>query len=142
MSVLLESLVRDKSVSDDISIGVMLGSFLAVGLGAALAFTAFSSFIVSLHTGLPDWVANAMAYTIFMSAAYLLHRRFSFRSQTPHREAFPRYALTQATGLALAAGFSFVAYSMLGMRAMFAAAIVFTLTSVLNFVVLRLWAFR
>jgi putative flippase GtrA len=87
-------------------------------------------------------VASAMAYTIFMSLAYLLHRRFSFRSQAPHREAFPRYALTQATGLALASGFSFIAYAMLGMHAAFAALIVFALTSMLNFLVLRLWAFR
>ena len=142
MSVLLESLVRDKANDGEISLWTMLASFLIVGIGAAVAFMAFSSLVIGLHTGLPNWVASAFAYTIFMSAAYLLHRRFSFRSQAPHAQAFPRYALTQASGLALASGFSFVAYSMLGMQTAFAAVVVFALTAVLNSVVLRLWAFR
>jgi putative flippase GtrA len=142
VSVLLESLIQDKAGDDEISLGVMVASFLIVGAGAAAAFAGFSSLVIGLNTGLPDWVASAMAYTIFMSVAYLLHRRISFRSDAPHREAFPRYALTQASGLALASGFSFIAYSMMGMNAAFGALIVFAMTSMLNFVVLRLWAFR
>jgi putative flippase GtrA len=142
MSVLLESLVRDKSQATEAPISVMLVSFLAVGVGAALAFGMVSAFIISLNTGLPDWVASALAYIVLMSAAYGLHRKFSFRSQAPHAQAFPRYALAQTSGLALAALFSFVAYQLFGMHLAFASPIVLALTSVVNFVALRLWAFR
>ncbi|MEO8883262.1 MAG: GtrA family protein, partial [Devosia sp.] len=72
---------------------------------------------------------------------YLAHRRFSFRSDTPHGHALPRYVGVQLCALLLASIFSYIAYSVFGLPAFWAAIVVTGLISSVNFVVLRLWAF-
>src|SRR5690606_3788445 len=72
---------------------------------------------------------------------YLLHRRFSFRSDAAHRQALPRYVSVQLMALVLAALFSFVIYGSLHLPPVAASILVVALTSGVNFMVLRSWAF-
>lgn len=142
MSVSLESLMQ--SVPADAgrrSLLAEIGSFLVVGGAAAVGFVALSMLATGLHTGLPDWIVSVICYALFIIPVYLLHRRFSFSSQTPHRVALPRYVAVQLSALALAALFSFACYRLASLHAGIAAALVIVLTSGMNFLVLRLWAF-
>jgi putative flippase GtrA len=90
---------------------------------------------------MPAWVVSAGCYALFIVPVYLAHRRLSFHSQMPHAVALPRYVAVQASALALASLFSFVCYGLIGMPSALAAVVVICLTSGVNFVVLKLWAF-
>lgn len=118
-----------------------LVSFVAVGGTAALAFAGVSSTLIALGTGVPDWIVSVLCYSGFIGPVYLAHRYLSFRSATPHRTALPRYLAVQASAIALSAVFSYVSYRVLQLPGMSAALLVIGLTSGVNFVVLKLWAF-
>lgn len=115
--------------------------FLIVGGGAALGFIVMSAVMVEWLTGVPDWIVSAGCYGLFIVPVYLAHRRFSFRSGAPHAVALPRYVAVQLSALGLATLFSYVCYAILGMPPATAALLVIALTSGVNFVVLKLWAF-
>lgn len=143
MSVSLESLMRDPALTDAPRPAILseLISFILVGGTAALSFVGLSMLMVSVRTGLPDWLVSAACYAVFIVPVYLAHRSFSFRSNAPHAVALPRYIAVQLSALALAAVFSFLCYSLLGLQTAVAAVLVIGLTSAVNFVVLKVWAF-
>lgn len=142
MSVSLESLMQAPQAGmPRASLLAELGSFLIVGGTAALAFVGLSMLLVGAVAGVPDWVVSAICYALFIVPVYLAHRRISFRSAVPHRVALPRYIAVQLSALGLAALFSYVCYSLLGMQTAVAALLVICLTSGVNFLVLKLWAF-
>lgn len=118
-----------------------LAMFLLVGGGAALALAAVTTAMISLRTGVADWVMGALCYAAFIGPVYLLHRRLSFRSDATHRRAFPRYLAVQLSAIGLVSLFSFVCYDVLGVETAIGSVIVLGLTAGVNFAVLRLWAF-
>jgi len=138
----LESLMlADFSTAPSRSILAELGAFLGIGLGAMLGFVALSGWAMTLSVDLPAWAVSALCYAAFIGPVYLLHRRFSFGSDAAHATALPRYAAVQGMALLLASLFSFIAYGMLSVPGMLASTLVIVLTSGVNFVVLRSWAF-
>jgi putative flippase GtrA len=142
MSVSLESLMRDSVIeAPRPTILTELVSFLFVGGMAALCFVGLSMLMIDLRTGVPEWMVSVLCYAVFIVPVYLAHRRVSFRSNAPHSVALPRYVAVQLTALTLAALFSYVCYSVLGMQTATAALLVIVLTSGVNFAVLKLWAF-
>lgn len=142
MSVLIESMVRDSLVETPRrTIFSELFSFVLVGGVAALSFVGLSMLMVGLNTGLPNWIVSACCYAVFVVPVYLAHRHFSFHSNAPHAEALPRYVAVQLSALSLASLFSYLCYSLLGMPSGPAALLVICLTSGVNFIVLKLWAF-
>ncbi|MEO6396733.1 MAG: methyltransferase domain-containing protein [Devosia sp.] len=142
MSHSLESLMRDSALeAPRIGVGAQLVSFLIIGGFAAGSFMLLSAIVLALPTGLPNWVASSFCYGLFIVPVYLLHRRFSFASSAPHQRALPRYVAVQVTALGLATLFSYVAYGVMGLPTMIAVLLVIGLTSGVNFVVLRGWAF-
>ena len=142
MSISLESLIREPIVDDrEISVGTQLLSFIIVGALGALGFVALSSLTIGLKSGAPSWIVSAGCYALMIMPVYLAHRRFSFQSEAPHRHALPRYVGVQLCGITLASMFSFLCYGVFGMPTLFASLLVIGLTSGVNFVVLRLWAF-
>lgn len=142
MSASLESLMREPAAESGMS-PVLAGllSFLIIGGAAAVAFVGVSSAAVAMIRSVPSWLVSALCYAGFIVPVYLLHRRFSFRSEASHQQALPRYVLVQLSGLALATGFSWLCYSLIGLPTPVAALLVIGFTSALNFVILRLWAF-
>jgi putative flippase GtrA len=142
MSLSLESLMRDTAIeAPRPSLAAEIFSFLLIGGMAALCFVGLSMLMIDLRTGLPDWIVSALCYAAFIVPVYLAHRAYSFRSKTPHRVALPRYIAVQLSALFLAAIFSYVCYNVLGMQTASAAFLVIGLTSAVNFVVLKAWAF-
>ncbi|HWA19832.1 MAG TPA: methyltransferase domain-containing protein [Devosia sp.] len=124
-----------------VSVAAQLLSFVIIGAGAAAAFIALSSVAMALPIPTPRWVVSGFCYALFIVPVYLLHRRFSFDSNAPHASALPRYIAVQLSALALATLFSYLAYGVAGLPTPVAATLVIALTSGVNFMVLRLWAF-
>lgn len=117
-----------------------LAAFVAIGATGAAAFVVLSSLATAV-TGSENSLVNALCYAALIGPVYLAHRRFSFQSELPHSHALPRYVGVQLMALTLVTLFSYVVYSILGMTSVVAATLVIVLTSGLNFVVLRGWAF-
>lgn len=136
-----ENLRSDGAAEDRPSMAGQIAAFAMVGGTAAVGFAGLSSVLIELRTGIPDWVVSALCYAAFIVPVYLAHRRLSFRSDAPHGMALPRYVAVQLIALALAAVFSFVFYDVFRVQALAAALLVIGLTSSLNFMILRAWAF-
>jgi putative flippase GtrA len=142
MSAALHSLMRDAPEPEENrgSLGALL-RFITIGASGALSFVALSGLMISLHTGFEDWIVNTACYAALIIPVYLLHRRFSFQSEASHRQALPRYMAVQGMALVLAALFSFVVHGVLTLPTLAASLLVIALTSGINFLVLRSWAF-
>ena len=142
MSMSLESLMRDSlEQTSERPVLSELGWFVLVGAGATLALAGLTTAMISLRTGVPDWVMGALCYAAFIGPVYLLHRRLSFRSEVAHGQALPRYVAVQLSAMALVSLFSWLCYTALGIETAIGSVIVLGLTAGVNFVVLRLWAF-
>lgn len=142
MSAALESLMHDEPSRRSMSplMGSLFG-FIAIGGAGAAAFVALSTLMIGLDTGFADWVVNTACYASLIGPVYLLHRRFSFSSDAPHSQALPRYMAVQAMALVLAAVFSYAVHGLPAMPTILASMLVIALTSGVNFMVLRSWAF-
>lgn len=143
MSASLQSLMRDQTSSTGTAspVLVQLLAFAIIGGAAALSFVGVSSVAVALFTSVPAWLVSSLCYAAFIVPVYLMHRRYSFQSAAAHGRALPRYVLVQLCGLGLATLFSYVAYGVVGLPTLVAALVVIVLTSGINFLVLRRWAF-
>jgi putative flippase GtrA len=142
MSLSLESLVPDPTETlGERRLAAELLAFLMVGGTGALAFVVLSTIFVEASWGPPKWLVSTLCYAVLIVPVYLLHRRFTFRSDAPHRQALPRYAGVQLMSLLLASMFSYIAYSVFGLPTPWAPVIVTGLTSGVSFIVLKFWAF-
>ena len=142
MSAALQSLMRD--VSDVEARAPLFGgmlAFLTIGGSGAAAFVVLSSIMVWLTPGFAVWSVNAACYGALIVPVYMMHRRFSFQSDVSHWQALPRYMAVQGMALVLAALFSYVIHGALDLPTVFASMLVIALTSGVNFMVLRSWAF-
>lgn len=117
-----------------------LFAFLVVGGAGAAAFVVLSTMMIWFDTGFAAWMVNTACYGALILPVYLLHRRYSFQSEASHWQALPRYMAVQGMALLLAALFSYVIHGM-AMPTLFASMLVIALTSGVNFMVLRSWAF-
>ena len=142
MSAALQSLIRD--VTPSRSRAPLFGglvAFITIGAAGAAAFVVLSTAMIWLDTGVADWLVNAACYAALIVPVYTMHRRYSFDSDAPHSQALPRYMAVQGMALLLAALFSFVVHGLLAVPTVAASMIVIALTSGVNFMVLRSWAF-
>jgi putative flippase GtrA len=143
MSAALQSLMREAPRSAQPSLPLWGGilNFVGIGASGALTFVLLSTAIIGLNTGVPAWIVNVVCYAALIGPIYLLQRRFSFQSDAPHIQALPRYVAVQCMALALAAVFSYVVHGTMNLPTVVASLLVIGLTSGVNFVVLRSWAF-
>ncbi|NGP18299.1 GtrA family protein [Devosia aurantiaca] len=143
MSLALESLMRETETSRPVRAPESsLLSFIVIGGGGALGFVALSSLLIALLPRIDAWVVSSWCYAGFILPVYLLHRRFSFRSVAAHRDALPRYIAVQMLALVLATLFGQLFHGVMGLPSLAASILIVGLTSGLNFVILKLWAFE
>ncbi|MEO7221885.1 MAG: hypothetical protein ABIY37_05380, partial [Devosia sp.] len=97
MSASLKSLMRDQLATGDTAAPVLaqLFAFLVIGGGAAVAFIVLSAAAVANFATQPAWVVSSLCYAGLILPVYLLHRRYSFRSEAAHSQALPRYIAVQ-----------------------------------------------
>jgi putative flippase GtrA len=74
--------------------------FALVGLAGAAVYYALLWSMVELG-GMPALAASSLAFALVVAENYLLHRRWTFDSRAPHREAFPRFVLMALCGAAV-----------------------------------------
>lgn len=141
MNVALESLMREPPLRSPRPAGGGITSFLLIGGGAAASFVALSSALVGLLPMVEAWIINAACYAAYIVPVYLLHRRFTFASDVGHLQALPRYAAVQGMALLLATLFGYVFHGTMGLPSLPAAILVIALTSGVNYLVLKGWAF-
>lgn len=142
MSAALESLMRappDIRPAGPAGGGVV--SFVLIGGGAAASFVVVSSVLVALLPMVEAWIISAACYGAYILPVYLLHRRFTFASDVTHWQALPRYVAVQAMALLLATLFGYLFHGTLGLPSLPAAILVIALTSGVNYLVLKGWAF-
>jgi putative flippase GtrA len=140
MSASLESLMRDVPRASAPQWGGLL-LFIAIGGAGAAAFVVLSTLIIWLDTGIADWIVNTICNGVLIVPVYLLHRLYSFQSEASHWQALPRYLAVQGMALLLAALFSFVIHGVTALPSVVVSILVIALTSGVNFMVLRGWAF-
>lgn len=142
MNAALQSLMRDvpRSVPQRGPFGGVF-NFIGIGAAGAGAFVLLSTFMMWIDPGAERWMINAACYAATILPVYLMHRRFSFDSDASHMQALPRYLAVQAMALVLAALFSFVINGVFSLPSVFASMLVIGLTSGVNYVVLKSWAF-
>jgi putative flippase GtrA len=116
-------------------------AFLVIGGGGALGYIVLTSLVLPSVDEANRWLVSALIYAAFVLPVYLLHRRFSFSSQTEHRKALPRYIAVQAMAVLLATVFSFAFHSTGVVPVWLASTFVAGLTAGVNFTVLKAWAF-
>jgi putative flippase GtrA len=74
--------------------------FALVGLAGAAMYYALLWSMVELG-GMPALAASSLAFALVVAENYLLHRRWTFDSRAPHRQAFPRFVLMALCGAAV-----------------------------------------
>jgi putative flippase GtrA len=142
MNAALESLMREPPTRRTVErSGGGIVSFLLIGAGAAASFVVLSSLLIALLPTLEAWAVSTACYAAFIVPVYLLHRRFTFASAAAHRQALPRYVMVQAMALVLASLFGLVFHGTLHLPSLPAAILVIMLTSGVNYMVLKGWAF-
>lgn len=119
---------------------VQLASFLGVGATSALAYIGLS--IILTLFGIDPWVASVASYCIMIVPAYLAQRTLTFRSGNPRWSSLPKYVTTQLIGLTLAGLLPYYLGSEGTVSSAHVFAIVALTVAVINFALLKLWAFR
>ncbi len=143
MNVALESLMpahTEQGATRPAGNGVLM--FFVIGACAAAAFVVVSTTLIWVLPMFESWLVSACCYAAFIVPVYLLHRRFTFGSDASHGQALPRYVAVQMMALALASMFSFLLHGAFALPSLMAAILVIALTSGLNYLVLRAWAFK
>jgi len=116
-------------------------SFIGIGGAAAASFVIVSSVLVAILPMIEGWIISAACYAAFIVPVYLLHRRYSFASDVAHGQGLPRYVAVQMVALLLATLFGYVFHGSMGLPSLPSAVLVIVLTSGVNYLVLKGWAF-
>lgn len=114
--------------------------FGLVGLTAAIIHFIIVVFIVQTWFVAP-LIANIFAFGISFQISYWGHRKWTFSSNTPHREAFPKLVLVQILNFSANESLFYI-FLMLHLPYPFALAIVLTILPFFTFVSSKLWVFR
>lgn len=141
MNVALHSLMSEPLPRKAAEPGGGPVAFLLVGGSAAAGFVVLSSVMVTLLPMVEAWLVSTACYAACIVPVYFLHRHFTFASDVAHGRALPRYVAVQIMAVLLASVFSFIFHSALELPSLVAAILVTGLTSGVNYLVLKSWAF-
>ena len=114
--------------------------FCIVGGAATLVYYFSGLFFVSL-LGLPVLAGNALAYLVAFVVSYLGQCLWTFRAEGSHRAMLPRFAATQALGLALNSGIIWLLMAV-GMSYAVAMWVAIAAVPVAVYFICKLWVFR
>ncbi|MGL4236430.1 GtrA family protein [Tabrizicola sp.] len=76
--------------------------FLFVGGSMSLLYSVLTAFS-TLHVPLPGPLVAGLVWVMCIPLAFWCQRRFTFRADTPHRNALWLYAATQCLGITIVA---------------------------------------
>ena len=81
--------------------------FLAVGASLALLYATLAALATS-QLPWPKALSSALVWILCIPIGFQAHRHFTFTARRPHRHGLWLYAGTQALGIGLASGVSFL----------------------------------
>lgn len=114
--------------------------FCIVGGAASLVYYICGLFFVNL-LGLPVLAGNALAFAAGFVVSYLGQCLWTFQAEGSHRAMLPRYAATQALGLALNSGIIWLLMAA-GMSYAVAMWVAIAAVPVAVYFICKLWVFR
>ena len=114
--------------------------FAGVGTAAAAAYVVLSWGLNRI--GFELWFASLASYLAIIPLAYLSQRRLAFRSTSPHQSSFPKYVSAQTLGLALSAILAALTSVYVALSPFFAFVGVALIIAIINFLLLKFWAFE
>ncbi len=114
--------------------------FGCVGVAATLTY-AIIGLAWERYVGTHILVGNTLAYGISFFISYFGHRRFTFSSCMPHREALPRFMLSTLLGFCVNTSIIF-AFSYFALPYKYGMLTAIIVTPVFTYIVLRLWVFN
>ena len=65
-----------------------------LGIGVVNTIVGYSIIFSLLYIGLNAFMSNFAGYLIGITVSYYLNRKFNFKSNKPHKEAFPKFFLS------------------------------------------------
>ncbi len=116
-------------------------SFALIGGMGILAFLALNGLAGMVTPEGLGMVGMALCYLVVLFPVYRLHRHFTFASDARHSLALPRYLAVQAGTFLVASLFGFALTGTMTIPSLSSALIVLVLTSAINFVAVKNWAF-
>lgn len=119
-----------------LSLGAQLGRFGMVGIAATATHSVIFVGAIEL-LNMAAVPAVVLAFSLAVLVSHFGHHRWTFRSQTRHREALPRFFLVALAGLTLNALITWVVVDMLGLWYGLALALGITAVPVVTFILAR-----
>jgi putative flippase GtrA len=117
-----------------------LSTFIIVGAAGAVAYVILSTILTSI-IGLA-YVASIISYCVLTPTVYLAQRAFTFRSSAQHIVVLPKYVATQLIGLSISGVVPYLFRDIAEKTPIVVFGLVVMVVPILNFVLLRFWAFK
>ncbi|GAC1335584.1 MAG: hypothetical protein NVSMB26_20440 [Beijerinckiaceae bacterium] len=141
MSVSLETLARGALRFDSSARARQIVSFGAIGTISTLAYGALAS-LLTMTVAIPAWTGSGAAYMATSVFAYLFHKRLTFRSNASHREAVPRFVMSNSIGYLIALILPLILTDELHTPPAVAILLTVIIVPILNFLLLDRFVFR
>lgn len=93
-------------------LAVFIGKFSLVGLSGTAVFLLLMWFLVE-QLSINIMLATSMAFMTVVIKNYILHHRWTFKSNKQHRTAMPQFILMSLSGFLINSGIMYYGLSML-----------------------------
>ena len=110
-------------------------------VGASVAALYILLYLVFLHIGWAQWVANGVAFLLAVSVQYVGQAGVTFKARINDRAQVLRFAVMIGLGLLTSAGITGLLAPILGLADWLAAGIVTLVLPIQNYVILSRWVF-
>ena len=97
-------------------------------------------FLLTYFTVAPE-IAATIAYVLGVSWTYIINRGWSFKSETAHSNAAPKYAATYFMGYFITVGTLAIGYRVLGIPHLITQILAIGVTAIAIFLLLKFWVF-
>ena len=114
--------------------------FLLVGGTGSILYTALN--VIFTTSGIRPSLSIAITLILLVPPVYYLQHRLTFRSGRNHLSAFPRYAGAQLFGNVIAMGIAELFPTAIKTYPIVAFILIAAIVAVLNYGILKFWAFR
>jgi putative flippase GtrA len=122
--------------------GVVVGQMLRFGIvGVGNTALSWCAYALMVHFGIAILLASGIAWTSGALNSYVLNRRWTFRSRGRRAPELLRFGAVQIAGLALDVVLLDALTRDAGIHHLIAQALVYPVTTIAAFVLVRLWAF-
>jgi len=110
-------------------------------VGASVAALYIVLYLLFLHVGWAQWIANGVAFLLAVAVQYVGQAGITFKARINDRAQVLRFAVMIGLGLLTSAGITGLLAPMMGLADWLAAGIVTLVLPIQNYVILSRWVF-